>query len=266
MKNYRTWGEPPYRIAVIHGGPGAVGEMAEMADELSKNNISILEPQQTALSVDGQVEELCENLKSHAIPPVTLIGHSWGAMLIFIVASRYSELVNKLILVCSGVFEAKYAVGIDAVREERLSDAEKKEINKLWGIIRNSTEQNNDKLLARIGELAAKADTYSALPEKHYEMPKGLKVNADMFKKIMPEVTDLRKSGRLLSMGENINCPVIAIHGNYDSHLVEGIKEPLSRTLTKFKLIELEKCGHEPWRERYAREKFFQILKDEIKV
>ena len=31
MKNCRTWGNPPYTVAVIHGGPGAAGEMAAVA-------------------------------------------------------------------------------------------------------------------------------------------------------------------------------------------------------------------------------------------
>ncbi|MHA1167837.1 MAG: alpha/beta fold hydrolase, partial [Candidatus Hodarchaeales archaeon] len=35
MKLLRKHGKPPYSIAVIHGGPGAGGEMAPVAIELS---------------------------------------------------------------------------------------------------------------------------------------------------------------------------------------------------------------------------------------
>jgi len=31
-----------------------------------------------------------------------------------------------------------------------------------------------------------------------------------------------------------------------------------------FRFILLEKCGHEPWKEKYARDKFYEILKKEI--
>lgn len=160
MENYRTWGYPPCEIAVIHGGPGDTGGMAEVADELSNAGLSILEPQQTALSIDGQVEELHDVLLRKAVVPAILIGHSWGAWLIFIFASRYPELVKKLILVCSGPFEAEYAVGIDTVRQSRLPDAEKDEMNKLWVMVNNTTEQNSDNLFTRIEELVAKANTY----------------------------------------------------------------------------------------------------------
>jgi hypothetical protein len=29
-------------------------------------------------------------------------------------------------------------------------------------------------------------------------------------------------------------------------------------------MIMLEKCGHEPWRERYAMDKFYDILEHEL--
>jgi hypothetical protein len=57
MQNPTRYGKPPFRVAVIHGGPGAGGEMAPVASELSRSQ-GILEPLQTALSLPEQVEEL----------------------------------------------------------------------------------------------------------------------------------------------------------------------------------------------------------------
>jgi pimeloyl-ACP methyl ester carboxylesterase len=56
----------------------------------------------------------------------------------------------------------------------------------------------------------------------------------------------------------------VAIHGDYDPHLAEGIREPLSRVIKDFRFILLEKCGHEPWRERYAHDEFYEILTSEL--
>jgi hypothetical protein len=36
MKNLRKYGEEPFEVAVIHGGPGAPGEMAPVAGELAQ--------------------------------------------------------------------------------------------------------------------------------------------------------------------------------------------------------------------------------------
>ena len=57
MKNLRTYGDPPFNVAVLHGGPGAPGQMAPVARELS-SKWGVLEPLQTATSLGGQILEL----------------------------------------------------------------------------------------------------------------------------------------------------------------------------------------------------------------
>ncbi len=57
MKNLRIYGKAPYNVAVIHGGPGAPGEMAPVSRELA-SGWGVLEPLQTAESLEGQIEEL----------------------------------------------------------------------------------------------------------------------------------------------------------------------------------------------------------------
>ena len=104
MKNPRIYGSAPYTVAVIHGGPGAPGEMAPVARELSPFR-GILEPLQTAATLEGQVQELKALLEKKGALPVTLIGFSWGAMLSFIFTARYPSSVKKLILIGSGVYE-----------------------------------------------------------------------------------------------------------------------------------------------------------------
>ena len=57
LRNLRRYGKAPFNVAVIHGGPGAVGEMAPVARELA-SGWGVLEPLQTATSLEGQIEEL----------------------------------------------------------------------------------------------------------------------------------------------------------------------------------------------------------------
>ena len=78
MMNLRRYGTAPFRVAVIHGGPGAGGEMAPVACRLAEKH-GVLEPNQTANSIQGQVEELREILRSNAATPVVLVGFSWVA-------------------------------------------------------------------------------------------------------------------------------------------------------------------------------------------
>ena len=57
MQNPRIYGDPPYQVALLHGGPGAGGEMAPVARELAGDR-GVLEPIQTAN--DGTIVILYE--------------------------------------------------------------------------------------------------------------------------------------------------------------------------------------------------------------
>ena len=89
-------------------------------------------------------------------------------------------------------------------------------------------------------------------------------VNQHIFQNVWKQAEQLRKSGELLELAKDIQCPVLAIHGDYDPHPAEGLQKPLSVLLKDFRFILLPKCGHKPWIERNAKEKFFVILEKEI--
>jgi pimeloyl-ACP methyl ester carboxylesterase len=261
VKNLRVYGKEPYGVAVIHGGPGAPGEVAPIARELS-SLCGILEPLQTKDSVEGQVQELHDVLEKNGYLPVILIGHSWGAWLSILLTARYPSLVKKLILVGSGPFEEEYAINLLGTRLLRLEEKERVEVLSLIETLDNPDTNDKDRLLARFGQLMSKADSYDPLPDNNRE---SLKAAYDINFRVWGEAEKLRHSGELLEFGKRIHCPVLAIHGDYDSHPSEGVKIPLSRVLKDFRFILLEKCGHYPWLERFAGDKFYDILKSEIK-
>lgn len=74
----------------------------------------------------------------------------------------------------------------------------------------------------------------------------------------------MRRTGQLLQLAERVRCPVVAIHGDYDPSPAEGVAEPLSAVLPSLKMVILEKCGHKPWVEKHARQRFFKVLVSEI--
>jgi len=262
MDNLRTYGEPPFRIAVIHGGPGAGGEMAPVARVLAAR-WGVLEPLQTATSLQGQVQELQTALAAHGDLPITLIGYSWGAWLGAIVAARYPASVGKLILVGSGPYEHRYLAGIHQVRMDRLDETERAEFEALIRTLDDPTAKGKDVAFARLGALASKTDQYDLIPEK----PEGAKKAGEpsnAFHGVLQEAQAWRKNGKLLQLAARIRCPVVAIHGDYDPHPAAGVREPLSRLLADFRFHLLARCGHKPWIERQARDRFYAILRDEL--
>ena len=52
MKDFRVYGDGPYDVAVVHGGPGIPGAMAPVARELAADR-GVLEPLQSAGTIDG---------------------------------------------------------------------------------------------------------------------------------------------------------------------------------------------------------------------
>ncbi|MHB8841153.1 MAG: alpha/beta fold hydrolase [Candidatus Aquicultor sp.] len=259
MKNLRNYGEPPFSIAVVHGGPGAPGEMAPVARVLSKVH-GVLEPLQTKSTLEGQLQELKDVLQHNGDLPITLIGYSWGAMLSFIFTARNPSFVKKLILVSSGVFEDKYAAAIMETRLSRLAGEERARLDALSKILDDPHGKDKNKVFAQLGELIAKADSYDPLP---YES-EIIECRYDVYRSVWEEARELRSGGGLVALGKAIRCPVVAIHGDYDPHPYGGVKTPLSSVLNDFRCILLEKCGHHPWIEKQAKQRFFEILNEEL--
>ena len=259
MENLKKHGKAPFSIVVVHGGPGAAGEMEPVARELAADR-GVLEPIQTAASIEGQVEELRTVIENYGDIPVTFVGFSWGAWLSFIVTARYPAIIKKLILIGSGPYEEKYAAKIQDTRLNRLSEEERTEFKSIFKTLDGPGTENKDSVFARLGTLASKADAYDP------EIDKSEKIEPypDIFQSIWPEAAKLRSSGQLLGFGKDIKCPVVAIHGDYDPHPAEGVQEPLSGILESFRFILLKNCGHKPWIERQAKDKFSRIIKEEL--
>ncbi len=260
MKNLRTYGKAPFSVAVIHGGPGAPGEMAPVARELA-SDWGVLEPLQTAASLQGQILELKAVLEKNGDLPVTLIGFSWGAWLCFILAAHYPTNVKKLILIGSGGFEEIYAARIRETRLNRLSEEERIEVKSLIDVLENPAAEDKKTAFARFGALFSKADAYDPIKYKS----EVIDYQVDIFQSVWKDAAELRGSGKLLELGKHIKCPVVAIHGDYDPHPAEGVQTPLSAILKSFRFILLKNCGHMPWIERQARAKFYKILKEELR-
>jgi pimeloyl-ACP methyl ester carboxylesterase len=233
--------------------------MAPVARELSSVT-GVLEPFQTETTLEGQVQELRSVLSAHGLLPVTLIGFSWGAFLSWMLAARYPELVKKLVLVGCPPFEEEYAAAITRTRMARLPKKGQDQVKMLLDGLDGTTDAGKNALLAKLGNLLARADAFDPanVPEE------GFHCQYDVFRGVWDEASELRRKQAILRMSREIRCPVMAIHGDWDPHPADGVNVPLSKALPDFQFILLEKCGHRPWIERGASEKFFKTLVEAI--
>jgi pimeloyl-ACP methyl ester carboxylesterase len=220
---------------------------------------------QTATTVQGQVDELRLSLESLTVPPVVLIGHSWGAWLSCFVAAKAPSLVRKLILVGAPAFEEKYVPLLRENRLKRLTPDERREFTHLAELLDRPDTRDATELLGRLGDLASKTDTYQPIPlDSGLPQPSIAKRGGEIFAGVWPAAAAMRRAGELLPIVARIECPVIAIHGEYDPTPIEGVAEPLGASLREFQMVVLPKCGHDPWRERWAVDEFYAVLERQL--
>jgi pimeloyl-ACP methyl ester carboxylesterase len=263
VNHLRTHGEKPYEIAVIHGGPGAFGEMQPVASYLA-SEYGVLEPFQTEASLEKQVTELRNIIEENMEEPIIMIGFSWGAWLSYIFAACFPTLVRKLILVGSGPYKQEYVQQIEQTRLSRLTPEERQEYRLISEKLSDPGFRDKNRLFLRLGELALKTDSYDPLKDE-YDKPEIGKVKGYDYSCALNEVLELRRKDKLIRYAKQIRCPVTAIHGDYDPHPAEGVEKPLSNAIKDFQFYLLTECGHKPWIERTTKDRFYQILIDVIR-
>lgn len=251
----RTYGDPPYSIVLVHGGPGATGDLAPLARELAMR-FGVLEPLQTARSLKGQIKELYRQIQVFTDGPVVLIGHSWGAWLVMLCAIRHPELARKLIFIGAPAFEEKYARKLMGSRLSRLGQREREEVAKLLEKAEKPGASLSLEEQERVSYLFKKSDCFDFMAE----IDDPAVFDLEIFQSVWPEAHQLRKKGELLELAARIPCPVVAIHGEQDPHSPKGVAEPLRRAIRDFQMIQLPHCGHYPWLERRARAAFREEL------
>ena len=240
----RLYGKTPYKIVLVHGGPGAIGSLKGFARELNAlSQIGVVEALQSKYSIAELIDELYSQISDNCNEKVSLIGHSWGAWLVALFAEKYPELVERIILVGSGPLEDKYVAEIGTRRFENLSEEDGEIFQRL---INN---QATDEDMAKIPKVFEKSDNYCL---ENRDMHKADKTDSQMHNTIWEEAAGLRTSGELLAAFKRIKNKIVLIQGETDPHPARGITIPLQENGVECETYILEKCGHSPFMEKYA--------------
>ncbi len=254
----RKHGKEPYHTVVLHGGPGAAGSVFGLAGMISKK-FGVLEPMQSKYTIEEQEEELREQIENNCSGKVILAGHSWGAWLAGLFAERFPDKVEKVILIGCGPLDEAYVSKIGERRKGNMSPEEAEEFDQILRKLEEGAGEK-DEYLRRLGAICDKADGY----QEEEALRDNAEVNGDLHEKVWKEAAGLRESGKLLEKFEGISCPLVLIQGEADPHPPEGVIQPLRDRNVDIKTYVLDKCGHTPWREKYAREEFERVLFSEL--
>lgn len=253
----RLYGKEPYKVVLVHGGPGAIGSLKGFAEELSESaQIGVVEAIQSKNSIAELTEELYGQIKSYCTDKVSLVGHSWGAWLVALFAEKYSELVEKVILIGCAPLEDQYVSEIGSRRLQNLSDEDRVIFQRL--VCNQATDEDMEK----IPRLFEQSDNY-CLEDK--EKHKADRTDSEMHNKVWSEAARLRSNGGLLASFKNVKSKIYLIQGEADPHPAKGVILPLQENGVQCEIYILEKCGHSPFMEKYAKDNFYKILIKAIK-
>lgn len=256
MPDLRRHGDPPFVAAVLHGGPGASGDMAAVAAELAARGLSTLEPLPHGLTIGEQIEEIAGAIVAAGSYPLALIGHSWGAWAALLAAAAHPGLVERVILVGCPPLRASDADGLDDRRLARLAPGDRDEAAAL--LRRFETGDADGTVLARLGALMEIADAVEPLPPDP-GLP-ATRCEPAVFRAIWAEAAALRRLGEIERTALALGCPIRVIHGDRDGHPAAAVETPLREGGADVAATLLADCGHVPWREARARRAFFDAV------
>ncbi len=258
MKNnlYRIHSEKPYRVVALHGGPGASGSLYDLCESVGKK-MGVIEMLNHGTRIDEQIEEIYTVVSAIADQPVILMGHSWGAWLGIYYENAHPETVKQLILISSGPFDQDYVNHIGQTRNDRMSRKTKEKLSEHFMKLNEEDEEIANAHFAKAGEIISSLDSFEVDLK---DISEKTTVDMSIYQKVWSEASQRRKSGKLIEAVKRVNSPIAVIHGDHDPHPIEGVKKPLEEEGLNAKCFVLSKCGHYPWREKHAKEAFYNIL------
>lgn len=261
----RLWGYGKRTIVLLHGGPAAPGSLAPVAHALSRD-FRVIEAFQCGsnphepLTVARHVRDIRDMLERqfpHSRP--ALLGHSWGAMLALAFAAEYPQMALPLVLVGCGTFD-------QAAREEfkrRLESRRTADMQRRLEELDNDASLTDAERLSRKGGIMDELYTVcrrKPLPDE----PSGDLIgpfDAAAHQQTWDDELRLQAEGRHPAAFAAITAPVLMLHGADDPHPGEIISRGLAQLVPQLEYRELSRCGHSPWNEEYAHEKFYNELR-----
>ncbi len=252
----RTYGTSGPFVVVLHGGPGAPGYMAPVAQALA-DTFRVLEPMQrgsggepltVARHVDDLhklVEEQCEGIRP------ALVGHSWGAMLALAYAAAHPGRLIAAALIGCGTFDRAARDRMKSIQEERTDE----NLRRCFEHLPEEFPDINDQLRIR-GKLIQQLDSCELIPTDEEVEEVDARANQETWQDMLRQ----QEEGVYPAAFAAVHEPVIMLHGDYDSHPGRMIRVSLEPHLPHLEYREWKRCGHYPWLEKAVHDEFFAVL------
>lgn len=256
--HFRRYGDHGPIVYLLHGGPGAPGYLAPVARGLAKF-CRIVEPFQrrsgsAPLTVKRHTEDLHLLISEQSPSESTIIvGHSWGAMLALAFAAQHPECVSSLVLIGCGTFDLASRQRMAEIRESRMTE----EMRERRARFLKRFPDPNARLRA-MGSLYQRIDSVDLLTHRDETAEFDARGNEETWS----DMLRLQAEGFYPAAFASISAPILMLHGADDPHPGPMIRDSLLLHLPQLQYHEFADCGHYPWLERAAHDKFFDEMRN----
>ena len=267
---YRLVGAGRDTVVVLHGGPGFNMEyIAKDLAPLATSHALLFYDQRGAgrsslvtdsASLDGQrFSEDLEAVRQHfGLQRVTLLGHSWGAGVAALYASRYPERVKRLVIVDGIPLQQKELAQAFQDLEARRDSSTRAQMQK-WREARLANPGDATACRAYyvlwfgpfFGDTAAASRSQGDFCAGTAEARRNKMASVDRFVAASLGDWDWRPALR------RVHAPALVIHGSADVLPVDGGRE-WAATLPNARFVLLDGVGHFPYLE--APDAFFTAV------
>jgi pimeloyl-ACP methyl ester carboxylesterase len=263
----RRYGHGGPTVVLLHGGPGASGEMTPLAVQLS-DKFNVIAPLQRGggalpLTVAVHVADLHQVLES--LPgdeAVRLVGFSWGAMLALTYAARHPARVDRVVAIGCGTFDKNARRIYQTRMAERTNEATRRRMSDLQASLACEKDQpRRDELFAELGRICSHLQAFDPIEN---DSPDLVHCDEQAFRETWADAVSLQEHGLQPAEFSRITAPVTMLHGDADPHPGRLICESLRPFIAQLTYLELPHCGHKPWIERQTMEAFHTALSQRL--
>ena len=254
VRQYETAGP---KVMLLHGGPGAAGYMAPVARRLA-DSFHVIEPFQRKGNHDNPLTVGCHVTDLHDVintyspdeKPI-LVGHSWGAMLSLIYAAQFPDAVGSLVLIGCGTFDAVARACMRTLRHERMAAHKYQRMKQ-----RMEQIEDPDERLQLLGKIMILIDSFDLMDVKD----EVVYFDGLGHEQTWHDMMALMNKGVYPAAFKTVRVPVLMLHGSFDPHPGEMIRDSLKPYIPQLEFHQWNQCGHYPWLERVVSEDFYSVL------
>jgi pimeloyl-ACP methyl ester carboxylesterase len=175
-------------------------------------------------------------------------------------AAAYPADIAGLVLVGCGTYDEKSRLLFQNALEQRLEPDEREHIAALSGkLAHESSPEARDAIFGELGAAYTRVEVYDLLESD--DTAEALPTDALGFRETWDDVLRLQREGIEPASFGRITAPVLMLHGADDPHPGPATRDLLRQFMPQLEYIELPRCGHEPWRERFARARFIELVR-----